>query len=102
MGVTVVFGNLLKNILDINCSLELKAEMIGAMTLRIILVTLSIMIGACSTAVKSIKNEQVLKKDSGVFFTKLQTNYPFQIAIRNSEDEIIRLKKNSKNTKILC
>lgn len=69
------------------------------MTSRIILVALSIMVGACSTAVKSIKNDQVLKKDSGVFLTKLQTNHPFQMAIRNSKDEIIRLKNNSLDTK---
>ena len=61
------------------------------------------MLGACSTSIITIKNDHVLKNDQGLFLTKLRSNSPFKIALKNSSGDIIWLKKNPliKKSKLL-
>lgn len=58
---------------------------------RVTLVVLSILIGACSTPLKNIKHDHTLKVGEGILLTKLQSNYPFQLALKNSSGKIIWL-----------
>lgn len=58
---------------------------------RVTLVVLSILIGACSTSLKNIKHDHTLKVGEGILLTKLQSNYPFQLALKNSSGKIIWL-----------
>lgn len=69
------------------------------MVIRIILITLSLMISACSTSLSSIKKDHTLKDENGVFLTKLQTNHPFQLALKDSSGKIFELNKNNLDQK---
>ena len=70
------------------------------MVLRNIIIILSVlMISACSSNVYNIKNNHSLKTGNAVFLTKLQTNYPIQLALRNSSGETFQLKTTPVNNK---
>jgi len=66
---------------------------------RVTLIMLSILIGACSTSLKNVKHDHTLKIGEGILLTKLQTNYPFQLALKNSSGKIFWLEPKLQDDK---
>lgn len=52
-------------------------------------------IGGCATSLKSIQGDYILKKDEGILLTKLRSNYPFQITLKNSKGDVYKLEQGS-------
>ena len=72
------------------------------MGLRIIFIVLSAMLSACATSVKNIKPGDEINKEHGIFLTKLRTNHPFNLAVKDLSGNTIWLNKNRlKNNKNL-
>ena len=68
------------------------------MIFKIILFIQFVMLSACATTVSNVKSDHKLSKSNGLFLTKLQTNHPFKISLKDSSGSIIWL--NKENTEI--